>query len=120
MHSLQSLLINAFWVLGLAGLLATFSYTEWYRSIRKWTFRELFRRPRALAPFYISLTCFCAGRLISEIAFSYPHESVLENLFSLAVLWRVLVWAGLSLYFIYHSFQTIIFGRRHGWDTPIN
>ena len=136
MSALQSMLINSVWVLGLAGLLATFSYVDWYRTVRKWTLKDVFRRPLALAPFYLSLTCFCLGLLISQVLFSPPDTSIFSGIFirdvsilnvrSLfnmvqeSILIKIVVWAGFTLFFTYQSFQTIVAGRRHGWDAPID
>lgn len=118
MSALQSLLVNSIWVLGLSGLLATLSYMDWYRSVKQWTFLETLSRPRMLAPLYASLTCFCAGLCISEFVFSGPVPAT-TLIAIVGGLWKSIVWGGFAIYFTAYSCQAILFGRRHGWDTPI-
>lgn len=113
MSTFQPLLINSVWVLGLAGVLATLSYMDWYRAVRQWTFRQTFQRPVALVPLYLSLTCFCAGLLLNEVLFSRLNFAMFSTL------WRPLVWVGFTLFFAYQSFQTIMYGRRYRKDAWI-
>lgn len=115
MSAIQSLLVNSVWVVGLAGLLATLSYLDWYRSIRKWPFREAFSRPVALVPLYVSLTCFCSGLLLSEVIFN----PISLQAVTFGGIWEPILWAIFTIYFIFQSVQAAIQGRRNGWDRPI-
>lgn len=115
MSAIQSLVVNSVWVVGLAGLLATISYIDWYRTVQKWTFREAFIRPVALFPLNASLACFCGGLLLSELFFTpITFETVRWG-----IIWKPLLWAIFTVYFIYHAVQAAQYGRRDGWDKPI-
>jgi hypothetical protein len=108
MLSLQNLIINALWVLGLAGVLATLSYMSWYRSARGWRWRRVFSLPRMLIPLSVSLELFSIGLAINGL-----------TAFQQAPWWETTAWSILALLF---AVQTVIYGLaglRHGWDTPL-
>jgi hypothetical protein len=108
MLSLQNLIINALWVLGLAGVLATFSYMSWYRSARSWRWQRVFSLPRMLIPLSVSLELFSIGLAINGLTAFQP-----------APWWETTAWSILALLF---AVQTVIYGLaglRHGWDTPL-
>jgi hypothetical protein len=48
MFSLEEIFIDALWIIGIAGVLATLSYMGWYRSAKRLTWRRLFSLPRML------------------------------------------------------------------------
>ena len=108
MFSLQQILVDALWVLGLAGLLATFSYMAWYRTHRGWSWRHMFSLPRLLVPVSVSLEFFCIGMGVSSLlSFETPPW------------WETAAWTLLAILF---AMQTMVYGlagRRHGWDTPV-
>ncbi|MEZ4656610.1 MAG: hypothetical protein R2911_03490 [Caldilineaceae bacterium] len=62
---LIALCINATWVLGLSGLLATLSFAHWQKAVAKTTWRTTLEKlalQRALAG---SLLLFCLGQLLA-------------------------------------------------------
>jgi hypothetical protein len=108
MGGLQNLIINALWVLGLAGVLATLSYMSWYRSARHWRWRRVFSLPRMLIPLSVSLEFFSIGLAINGLTAAQR-----------APWWETAAWSILALLF---AIQTVIYGLaglRHGWDTPL-
>ncbi len=108
MHPLQGLLINGVWVFGLAALFATCSYMSWLRRERGWSIRQLACLPVALTPFYLSLTIFCVGLLLTESLLVVDGDW-----------WRPYL---LLLFVLYFSIQTILLaqtGRKKGWEKPV-
>jgi hypothetical protein len=104
----QSIIVNALWIIGLAGVLATLSYTAWYRSARGWGWRQVFSLPRMLIPLSVSLELFSIGLAINGITAAQP-----------APWWETAAWSILALIF---AVQTVIYGvagLRYGWDTPL-
>jgi hypothetical protein len=107
MFTLQEVLIDALWILGLAGLLATFSYMDWYRGIRGWKWGDMLRIPRTLFPFYLSLTILGIGLALNGLTAS-----------QLAPWWETVAWVLLSLFCFMHAIIYSVAGRQRGWDTP--
>jgi hypothetical protein len=108
MVTVQSLLINGLWVVGLAGALATFSYMAWHRNVHGWSWQRVFGLPRMLIPLSVSLELFSIGLAISGISAIQP-----------APWWETTAWSILALVF---AVQTVIYGvagLRYGWDTPL-
>ena len=108
MFTLRQLLIDALWVLGLAGLLATFSYMNWARTVRSGGWKTMFSLPRFLIPMCVSLELFCIGLAVNGAMAYQP-----------APWWETAAWSGFALIF---AIQTIIYGWagiQRGWDTPI-
>ncbi|NJN83492.1 MAG: hypothetical protein HC802_15225 [Caldilineaceae bacterium] len=108
MFDLFDVLIDALWVLGLAGLLATFSYMSWYRGLQGWSWGYALSVPRMLFPLCLSLTIFCVGLALNGVTSFQP-----------APWWETTAWSILALLF---AVQTVIYGvagLRHGWDTPL-
>jgi hypothetical protein len=108
MLTVQSLLTNALWVIGLAGALATFSYMAWYRGGHGWPWKRVFALPRMLIPLSVSLELFAIGLAINGISAVQP-----------APWWETIAWSILALLF---AVQTVIYGiagLRYGWDTPL-
>jgi hypothetical protein len=108
MLTVQSFFTNALWIVGLAGVLATFSYMGWYRSAHGWRWNRVFSLPRILIPLSVSLELFSIGLAINGIIAPQP-----------APWWEIAAWSALALLF---AIQTVIYGVagfRYGWDTPM-
>ncbi len=100
--------IEALWVLGLAGALATFSYMAWYRGLHSWSWRFTFSVPRFLVPLSFSLALFCTGMALNGVIAYQP-----------APWWQTAAWSVLAILFV---FQLVLYGRvgrQKGWDAPI-
>ena len=109
MLSVQDVVTDALWIVGLAGLLATFSYMNWYRRRQGWRWRYLFSLPRLLVPFCVSLELFCISLAVKGVVAYQP-----------APWWETIAWSILAVIF---ALQTVIYGWvgiRQGWDTPID
>jgi hypothetical protein len=108
MVTLEYLMTNALWIVGLAGVVATFGYMSWYRSAHGWRWRRVFSLPRMLIPLSVSLELFAIGLAINGVTALQP-----------APWWETIAWSILALLF---AFQTVMYGLagiRHGWDTPL-
>lgn len=108
MISAPSLLANGLWVLGLAGVVATFSYMNWLRSVRQWSWRQTLKMPIFLTPFTLSLFLFSGGIALTGLFSGVPTPW-----------WQTIAWSVLTLLF---GIQAVIYtraGRRDGWDIPI-
>ena len=103
-----SLFSDALWVMGLAGVLATFSYMAWQRGLQHWSWGHTFSLPRLLVPLCLSLFLFCAGMAVNGFIAFLP-----------APWWDTAAWSVLSLLFAVQLFIYLRAGRRQGWDTPI-
>lgn len=114
MWALYSVLINAIWVIGLSALLAVLSYLDWYRSTRRWSIRQTLCRPLALVPIYTSLSIFCSGLSLGTAFYSSPIVSAPVSIVG------PLVWALITLFFIYQTVLAGLSGKRNGWDRPID
>lgn len=106
MPSVQNLLVNTLWVLGLSGVLATGSYLQWHRTIhgRSWWF--VMRTPRFLFPLCLSIALICTGVALSG-RLGVPPDA----------LWESLLWGALALAFFGQSVGYAVAGNKHGWDT---
>lgn len=108
MISLTDVLIDALWVLGLAGVFATFSYMDYYRRLLGWRWRDAWSRPRLLAPLSLSLFVFSVGVGLNGATAFQPDPW-----------WQTALWAVMGVLF---AWQTVIYwmaGRRRGWDRPL-
>ncbi len=108
MITLRTVLIDALWVLGLAGLLATFSYMSWVRTVQPQPWRRLYNLPRMLVPLCVSVELFCIGLALNGVLAYQPAPQ-----------WETIAWSLLALLF---AAQTILYGwagMRHGWDRPL-
>lgn len=108
MFSLQEIFIDALWIIGLAGVLATLSYMNWWRSYNRWTWRWLFSLPRMLIPLCVSMEFFCIGVAVKGLL-AVPR----------APWWETVAWSALAVLF---AIQTVVYGIagvRYGWDTPL-
>ena len=107
MPTVPSLFGASLWIFGLAGVLATFSYTSWYRSLRGWRWNLVVTLPRFLSPFCISLTLFCTGMALGAVTNVTPSW------------WQLAAWSILAVVFVVFAARITLAGRRNGWDTPI-
>ncbi|HHY58304.1 MAG TPA: hypothetical protein GYA08_23030 [Chloroflexi bacterium] len=108
MITVQSLVSDALWVLGLAGALATFSYMNWVRDVRRWTWSYTLSTPMLLAPLSSSLCLFSGGMALSGLFAVWPSPW-----------WQIIAWSVLTALF---GLQAVLYagaGRRAGWDAPI-
>ena len=108
MPSFMSIFADILWVLGLAAVLATFSYAMWYRSIQDWTWKHALNLPRILVPLCLSIEIFCIGLAMQGLTAFRP-----------APWWETIAWSILAVLF---AIQTVIYGlagMRYGWDIPV-
>jgi len=108
MLSLQSVLIDALWIIGLAILLATVSYMSWYKSVNGWGWRYALNLPHMLLPLCVGLAIFCVGMALNG-----------RTAFEPAPWWETVVWSILAALFCVQSVLYARAGMRHGWDTPV-
>jgi len=107
-NTIQNLLVDSLWVLGLAGVLATVSYVSWYRGVHSRSWRYVFSLPQMLIPLTVSLELFSIGLAAHGLIVQPP-----------APWWETAAWSILAFLF---AVQTVLYGLaglRHGWDTPI-
>ncbi len=90
---------TALWVLGLAIVLATWSWNEWWARVHKRRLRSVLGEARFQVPFSIGLLVFCVGMALSE-----------------SVLWKSAVWAVLALAFAWQGVQAWKGRRSHLTD----
>lgn len=107
MPTLPTLISAALWILGLAGVLATLSYSSWYRSLEGWRWSKMMTLPRFLSPFCISLAVFCTGMALGAAADPTPSW------------WQLAAWSILAFVFVVFAARTTLAGKHNGWDTPI-
>lgn len=108
MFSLQEIFIDALWIIGIAGVLATLSYMNWYRSANGWSWRRLFSLPRMLIPLCVSMELFCIGIAVNGLL-ATPR----------APWWETVCWSALAVLFAVQTVAYGIAGARNGWDTPL-
>ena len=108
MFSLQDVLVDVLWIAGIAGVLATLSYTNWYRGARGLTWRRVLSLPRTLIPLCVSMEIFCIGIAVNGLL-STP----------VAPWWESVAWSILALMFAVQTIAYGVAGTRNGWDTPL-
>lgn len=104
----RAVFFDALWILGLAGVLATLSYTDWYRLQKGWRWRTLWDRPCFVVPLSVSLLVFCVGVALSGATAYTPDPW-----------WQTALWALLALLFAVQAGIYARAGMRHGWDVPV-
>ncbi len=109
MIDFQAVLFDALWILGLAGVLATFSYLDWVRLQRGWRWRSLWDRPCFVVPLSVSLALFCVGVGLSG-ATSEPPDPW----------WQTTMWGLLALLFVVEALLYTRAARVHGWEAPVS
>ena len=105
---LKETLVDSIWILGLACLLATFSYMSWLRSVRNWRWGYAVSLPRLLVPFCLSVELLCIGLAINGLTSYWP-----------APWWETAAWTVLAILFAIQTAVYGIAGIRYGWDTPV-
>jgi protein-S-isoprenylcysteine O-methyltransferase Ste14 len=108
MFSMTDVMIDALWILALAGVFATFSYTDWLRSEQKARWRTQWALPRFLVPLNLSLTAFCIGVALSG-ATSYAPDPW----------WQTVIWAVLAILFGVQTYTAWRFAVANGWEMPV-
>jgi len=108
MISVQSLVSDALWILGLAGALATVSYVSWLRGVKQWVWAYTLSTPLLLAPLSLSLCLFSGGMALSGVFSAWP-----------APWWQIIAWSLLAALFAVQAVLYVRTGRRAGWETPI-
>ncbi len=108
MISTASLFSNTLWVLGLAGVLATFSYMNWLRGVQRWTWSYTFSTPLFLTPLSFSLFLFSGGMALTGWFSLLP-----------APWWQLIAWSVLALLFGVQAALYTRAGLHSGWDAPI-
>ncbi len=93
---------GALWIMGLAIILAAFSYVEWWRIRHRWRLRRALNTPRFLLPFSVGMSLFCIGLGLSSQQWWGLGAGLI-----LAALFLVQAWAHWRA------------GSLHGWDEPI-
>jgi hypothetical protein len=91
---------NALWILGLSIVLAAWSYTSWWASMRRIKMRHALGLPRFQVPFSIGLFLFCASLAWSSIRW-----------------WERGLWIVLGVAFLWQAVMGWRAAARHGWDT---
>ena len=109
MFTLTDVLIDALWIVGLAGVFATFSYIDYYRHLRHWRWREAWQRPCLLTPLSLSLTIFSLGLALNGATAYQP-----------APWWETAIWAAMTLLFAWQTALYGLAGRKNGWDIPVD
>lgn len=107
MVTIPSLFADALWILGLSGVLATFSYLSWERSLRRWNWKDVLVTPRFLTPFCLSLALFCTGMALNAATNPTPSW------------WQIAAWSVLAVVFALYCANSARAARRNGWDAPI-
>lgn len=108
MIAVQSLVSDALWIFGLAGVLATFSYMNWVRSVKRWTWSHTLSMPMLLAPLSLSLLLFSGGMALSGWFAAWPSSW-----------WQIIAWSLLTALFGAQAVLYVRTGRCAGWDAPI-
>ncbi len=108
MYTLQDVLIDTLWIMGLAGLLATLSYGNWYRREQGWRWGHVLNLPRILFSLCLSLAAFCVGLALNGATGYAP-----------APWWETATWSLLTLLFVIQTGLYGLAGIRRGWDTPM-
>jgi hypothetical protein len=108
MNSTASLLSNILWVLGLASALATFSYMNWLRGVRRWSWSYTFKTPLFLTPLSLSLFLFSGGMASAGWFSPLPTPW-----------WQLIAWSVLTLLFGIQAAIYMRAGNQAGWGAPI-
>ncbi len=92
---------NALWIMGLAVMLAAFSYTDWWAATHQERLRSALGAPRFQTPFNLGLTIFAAGLASTSSAW-----------------WEIGAWSVLSVLFAWQTFVAWRAGRRPAAESP--
>ena len=103
----QSVIFNALWIIGLSGVLATVSYTDWLRKTRGQPWKLALRLPGFTMPFSFSMFITALGIALSGW-FGMTRQPI----------WQAALWLFLAISFLIQSIVYAMAGRKHGWDVP--
>lgn len=106
MVTLQAVLIDALWLIGLAGLLAAVGYMGWYRQLNRWQWRHTLQTPRSRMSVALSLTLISSGVALDSLTSTRPDPW-----------WAVVAWLLLSFLFFIQTVFAARAGDQHGWDS---
>jgi hypothetical protein len=106
MVTLQNVLVDTLWVIGLAGLLATISDRAWRRHRHQWSWRQAYATPRARLAVSFSPLLVCSGAAGRSILSRHPGEP-----------WPAVVWVILSILYIIQTVSYARVGDKYGWDS---
>lgn len=106
MVSIQGVLIDAVWLIGLAGLLATAGYLGWYRQLHGWRWRHVLDLPLGRMPISLSLALIALGAALNGLTGKRPDPW-----------WAVVIWFLLFFLFIIQTGLVAWAGDHHGWDS---
>jgi hypothetical protein len=107
MVTLQIVLADTLWLMGLAGLLATASYLSWYRQLKQVNWLLALRAPIARLAFSLSLTLVAAGVLLRRLLTGEGAG------------WQMVAW-GLLFFLLF--IQTVLLAwavRQGGWASSM-
>lgn len=102
-------MVNALWLIGLAGLLATVGYLDRRRELQRRQWRHLLSVSRARMPLALSLMLIAIGIALSDLT-GKRHDSG----------WVTVAWCILSFLLFILFIQTFFYawaGDQHGWDS---
>lgn len=108
MFAQQDILIDALWIIGLAGVLVTAIVAVAYGNAQRQRLGQVFSQPAVLLPLCFSLTVFCSSLAFRGYRADQP-----------APLWETVAWGLLSLLFLSQSVFYGLSGRKRGWTTPV-
>ena len=90
---------GALWITGLAVVLATLSYMDWWRVHRRWRWRRVWNTPHFLTPFSLGMFLFSIGLALSSRRW-----------------WEIGAWVVLAILFLVQTWIYARAGMRSGWD----
>ena len=79
---------TALWVSGLAVMLATWSWNEWWAHVHGQKLRPVLGEARFQVPFSVGMVLFCVGMALGE-----------------RIWWRIGLWCVLALLFVWQGAQ---------------
>lgn len=96
MVTIQSVICNAIWIVGLAGVLATVSYTDWLRKIHRQSWKVAASTPSFALPFNLSMFLVALGIALSGWQ-GTPRPP----------LWETILWVILTMLFLVQAIVAI-------------
>ena len=97
MIDFQAVFIDSLWLVGLAGVLVTFSYQDWRRSVLGRDWRHHWKQPAFQRPLTLSLTVFSLGLTLNGTTYQVPVPW-----------WQTAIWTLMTLAL---GVQTLLYGR---------
>ncbi len=109
MVTLQGVVVDALWLIGLAALLATAGYLGWSRQLNGWQWRHILQTPRSRMSVALSLFLIASGAALNGLT-DRRHDPG----------WAVMAWLLLSFLLFIQFIQAVFAARagdQHGWDS---